>query len=186
MLHSNCCVVSVLKFTPNPQEPSGIPEVPSGSDQLSLSPPHPTSAENSRSSSDASGYFGEAAQIITEECERLFCDTLSTNFLGERKLARQQSLAMNAFHQKFRPNENIEGRIRVQRWLKMWDYSGDAIYRGFVTGASGDNTLFVFFEDHLSGQGLKSGYTTLFLPAAFASVFIPLLSFCKGRNWTCC
>lgn len=141
----------------NPQEPSGIPEVRSGSDQLSLSPPRTTSAENSWLRSDVSEHLGEAAQIITEECVRLFCDTLSTNFLGERKLARQQSLVMNADHQKFRPEEYSWDGIRIQRWLKMWDYSGDAIYRGFVTGASGDNTLFVFFDDHLSGQGLKSG-----------------------------
>lgn len=103
--------------------------------------------------------MGEAAHIITEECVRLLCDTLSANFLGEKKLARQPSRMMNAYRQnKFRQHEISKGSVRIQRYLKVWDYSGNGIYRGFVTRASGDNTLFVFFEDHLTGQGLKSGY----------------------------
>lgn len=111
-----------------------------------------------------SEYLGEAAQIITEECVRLLCDTLAANFFGEKKFARQQSRMMNAYRQKIRPVEkDSDNHVRIQRYLKMWDYSGNAIYRGFVTGASGDNTLFVFFEDHLSGQGLKSGYVAPFL-----------------------
>ncbi|KAF2011900.1 hypothetical protein BU24DRAFT_375185 [Aaosphaeria arxii CBS 175.79] len=35
---------------------------------------------------------GGAAQTITGECERLFCETLRTVFLGEGNLARQDSL----------------------------------------------------------------------------------------------
>ncbi|KAK2762818.1 hypothetical protein FQN54_000993 [Arachnomyces sp. PD_36] len=164
------------------QEPSGIPEVRSGSNQLSLSPPPTTSAENSWSNSDVSEYPGEAAQIITGECERLFCDTLSANFLGEGKFARQQSLVVDAYRQRFRPDENSESRIRIQRWLKMWDYSGDAIYRGFVAGVGGDNTLFVFFEGHLSGQGLKSGLMALFELASTAGFDCSRIVACVDRS----
>jgi hypothetical protein len=39
----------------------------------------------------------------------------------------------------------------------VWDYSGDAIYRGFVAGEDDERTLFVFLEDGTIGQGLKSG-----------------------------
>lgn len=60
----------------------------------------------------------------------------------------------------------------VKCWMEVWDYAGDAIYRGFlaerkvggvVNGAAGvERTLFVFFSDFgLDGQGLKSGYVFL-------------------------
>lgn len=49
------------------------------------------------------------------------------------------------------------GHDRIQRWIEVWDYSGDAIYRGFVTEINGERTLFVFLENDALGHGLKSG-----------------------------
>lgn len=41
---------------------------------------------------------GGAAYTIAGECERLFCETLRTVFLGEGNLARENSLAMGMHH----------------------------------------------------------------------------------------
>lgn len=41
---------------------------------------------------------GGAACTIAGECERLFCETLRTVFLGEGNLARQNSLAMGVYN----------------------------------------------------------------------------------------
>lgn len=46
---------------------------------------------------------------------------------------------------------------RIQRWIEVWDYTGDTIYRGFVADMEGERTLFVFLEDEALGNGLKSG-----------------------------
>ncbi|KAJ5150964.1 uncharacterized protein N7482_010216 [Penicillium canariense] len=114
---------------------------------------------------------GEATHTIPEECERLFCDRLSTTFLGERIGARQESLGMGTFqrtqpsqHPRQHPHQTGQGheRPRIQRWIEVWDYSGDAIYRGFVAGEGDERTLFVFLEDGALGHGLKSGLIALF------------------------
>jgi hypothetical protein len=59
------------------------------------------------------------------------------------------------------PNQIGQGHDRIQRWIEVWDYSGDAIYRGFVAENNGERTLFVFFEERALDQGLKSGYVPL-------------------------
>lgn len=63
---------------------------------------------------------------------------------------------MGAF-QNSPPDQYGPGHDRIQRWIEVWDYAGDAIYRGFVAEISGERTLFVFFEDGALGHGLKSG-----------------------------
>jgi hypothetical protein len=63
---------------------------------------------------------------------------------------------MDAF-QNIQPNQ-IGQHDRIQRWIEVWDYSGDAIYRGFVAEHNKKRTLFVFFEDRALEHGLKSGY----------------------------
>lgn len=68
---------------------------------------------------------------------------------------------MGTFH-NIQPNYIGSGHDRVQRWIEVWDYAGDAIYRGFVTDMHGERTLFVFFEDGALGHGLKSGLIALF------------------------
>ncbi|KAJ5214799.1 hypothetical protein N7468_010478 [Penicillium chermesinum] len=97
---------------------------------------------------------GEATHTIPEECERLFCDRLSAIFLGERIGARQESLGMGVF-QDIEPNQLGSKHDRIQRWIEVWDYTGDAIYRGFVAELEGERTLFVFLEDEALSHGLK-------------------------------
>lgn len=93
---------------------------------------------------------------IPEECERLFCDKLSATFLGEGIDAGQESLGMGAFRDIQQVNGSGHDR-GIQKWVEVWDYTGDAIYRGFVVDMNGERTLFVFFEDGAIGHGLKSG-----------------------------
>lgn len=133
------------------QEHSGIPEVPSGSKSSLLSPPLglPATSPENWPGSDWPEYRGEATHNIPEECERLFCDKLAATFLGERRVMSQEPLGVDAFHD-IQPNQ-------IQKWIEVWDYSGDSIYRGFVTERNGERTLFVFLEDHALGHGLKSG-----------------------------
>ena len=107
-------------------------------------------------------YRGEAAHTISGECERLFCDTLSAMFHGERRLVRQELREMDAC-QTTRQDHTVRGYEQIQQWVEMWDYTSDAIYRGFMTEASGEPTLFVFFEESALGHGLKNGYVPVFL-----------------------
>ncbi|KAJ5785751.1 uncharacterized protein N7503_010963 [Penicillium pulvis] len=51
---------------------------------------------------------------------------------------------------------------RIRRWIEVWDYTSDAIYRGFVADVDGEQTLFVFLENGAIGHGLKSGLIALF------------------------
>ncbi|KXG53928.1 Yippee-like protein [Penicillium griseofulvum] len=137
---------------------SGIPEVPSGTKSSLLSPPHDildSRAERTWPGNNWPEYKGEATHNIPEECESLFCDRLSAIFLGERGFVEQESLGMDAF-QNIQPNQ-IGQHDRIQRWIEVWDYSGDAIYRGFVAEHNKERTLFVFFEDRALEHGLKSG-----------------------------
>ncbi len=62
----------------------------------------------------------------------------------------------------FQQTQPIQHRIGdhhgpIQKWIEVWDYSGGAIYRGFVAGEGDERTLFVFLEDSTTGHGLKSG-----------------------------
>ncbi|KAL1962198.1 hypothetical protein VTN77DRAFT_9919 [Rasamsonia byssochlamydoides] len=104
---------------------------------------------------------GEAAQTITEECERLFCDTLSALFLGERNRGQWRSLVVGAYHQNFRP-DSVKNYRQIESWVELWDYANDAIYRGFVIDDSNGKTMFVFFEDRTSDHGIKTGLLSLF------------------------
>ncbi|KAF2155074.1 hypothetical protein K461DRAFT_311401 [Myriangium duriaei CBS 260.36] len=83
---------------------TGIPSPPLSPRRTAASSP-PTSpmrpsmrSRGSTSSfgSSASSSSASAAYTITEECERLFCETLSAVFLGEGNLAEQDSLVMGA------------------------------------------------------------------------------------------
>ncbi|KAL2833226.1 ornithine decarboxylase antizyme-domain-containing protein [Aspergillus cavernicola] len=145
-------------------EYSGIPEVPSGSKTAHTSPPLDISLASAVGSSSPVNNLleqkGEATHTIPEECERLFCDKLSAIFLGERRLSRQESLGIDA--SQIRPNDTNYEYRQIQRWVEVLDYSSDAIYRGFVTNASGEPTLFVFLAETALDHGLKSGLIALF------------------------
>ena len=64
---------------------------------------------------------------------------------------------MDAFS-NFQSNQIGNQHDRIQRWIEVWDYTSDAIYRGFVAEHNKERTLFVFFEDRALEHGLKSGY----------------------------
>ncbi|KAJ5815306.1 hypothetical protein N7474_007083 [Penicillium riverlandense] len=132
-------------------------------------------AESSWPGNHWPGSKGEAAHTIPEECERLFCDKLTATFLGEGSFARQESLGMDAFH-------NIQHHDRVLKWIEVWDYFGDAIYRGFVTETDGERTLFVFLEENALGQGLKSGLIALFELAGMSSFGCSQIVACVSRS----
>ncbi|KAL4885380.1 ornithine decarboxylase antizyme-domain-containing protein [Aspergillus karnatakaensis] len=165
-------------------EYSGIPEVPSGSKTAQTSPP----PDFSVASAVRSGYpvnnllehKGEATHTIPGECERLFCDTLSTIFLGERRLLRQQLLGIGA--SRSQPNEPGYGETQIQRWVEVLDYTSDAIYRGFVTNASGEQTLFVFLTENALGHGLKSGLIALFELASVQAFDCSQIVACVPRS----
>jgi len=144
-------------------EHSGIPEAASGSKLPFRSPPPSTPAGGAVWPGDK--WFrdmGEAAQTIREECERLFCNTLSEVFLGERNRGRQELLVMDAYRLNLRQDYTNHPYNKVKKWIEVWDYAGDATYRGFVTTCGDEETLFVFFEDYTSGNCLKSGLLALF------------------------
>ncbi len=100
---------------------------------------------------------GGAAYTVTEECERLFCETLKAVFLGERNTVGQDSLVTGA-HLINAPGQYWEATHgMVSSWVEVWDYVGDTSFRGFIAGEGEEKTLFVFLEDRLIGKDLKHG-----------------------------
>ncbi|KAF4210757.1 hypothetical protein CNMCM5878_003861 [Aspergillus fumigatiaffinis] len=140
-------------------EHSGIPEVPSGSKTPSSSPPRslpvPSPVGSSWPGNQLPEYKGEATYTIPEECERLFCDKLRAIFIGEMKFAQQESPGMDAYQS--RPNWTGREKRPIRNWVEVWDYVGDAIYRGFLTDMNDGRTLFLFFKDSVLGHNLKAG-----------------------------
>lgn len=63
------------------------------------------------------------------------------------------------------------GNKKIQQWVEVWDYTSDAIYRGFVTDTSGERTLFVFFEESTLGHGLKNGYVYFFFSLSIVGLW---------------
>lgn len=98
-----------------------------------------------------------AAYTVTEECERLFCETLKAVFLGEGKTVGQDSLVTGA------RTTNVPVKYwkttpgLVDRWVEFWDYVGDTSFKGFIAGEGDEKNLFVFFNVELIGKDLKQG-----------------------------
>ncbi|KMK57975.1 hypothetical protein Y699_03395 [Aspergillus fumigatus Z5] len=135
-----------------------------GSKTPSSSPPHwlpvPSPVGSSWPGNQLPEYKGEATYTIPEECERLFCDKLRAIFIGEMKFAQQESPGMDAYQS--RPNWTGSERMPIRNWVEVWDYVGDAIYRGFLTDVNDERTLFLFFKDSVLGHNLKAGLIALF------------------------
>ena len=84
--------------------------------------------------------------------------------------------------QATRQNRTIGQETKqIQQWVEVWDYTSDAIYRGFVIDVNGERTLFVFFENGALGKGLKSGYAIL--GALFFSYLCPVEILCSERYY---
>ncbi|KAI6802419.1 hypothetical protein KC363_g3131 [Hortaea werneckii] len=81
--------------------PGGIPSPPSSPDAGPTGRRRPGLKARSRS--------GDAAHHITEECERLFCETLRTVFLVEKDTGLETSLVMDAPSSNSNNNDGARG-----------------------------------------------------------------------------
>ncbi|KAH0559385.1 hypothetical protein GP486_004098 [Trichoglossum hirsutum] len=156
--------------------PSGIPEVSSGSSSPPPGPPLIADRYNKTTSTEVLNFNsgqprGGAAYTITEECERLFCESMKIVFLGERGSTDSGALVTGA-HISHNGRANTKagspggeanagpsrGSVDVHRWLEVWDYLGGARFRGFVTSEDEAKSLFIFFDGGVVGKDLKHGY----------------------------
>ncbi|ORY15958.1 ornithine decarboxylase antizyme-domain-containing protein [Clohesyomyces aquaticus] len=84
-----------------------------GSPSPPLSPPlaarHTSTAKSHSMQAGGRARRGGAAYTITEECERLFCETLRAVFLGEGNLAGQDSLVLGVQNQNQHQNHDYGG-----------------------------------------------------------------------------
>ena len=164
---------------------SGGFEVPSGAS--SPSPPSsPDSERISRPALQARRRSRDAAYHITEECERLFCETLKAVFLVEKDTGLENSLVMDMRmntnskgmkisapkqqqstilqHDMPTPSPSPNGQASlnmgrmIQEYVEVWDYACGARFRGFVAEKGDLRSLFVFFDQNSVGQDLKPGY----------------------------
>ena len=104
-----------------------------------------------------------AAYTIREECERLFCETMKSVFLGEGRAANSGSIVMGA-NAHSPPDKSVNAHSysgkpksgqKVDAWLEIWDYAGGCSFRGFVGGDGNHKTLFTFFDASVIGRDLK-------------------------------
>lgn len=148
--------------------------VSSGSPSPPLSPPLAADVANDelfQTGKASNSRTRGAAYTITEECERLFCETLRTIFLGERKMMLQDSLVKDTQELPLTSSTKSTTSL-VSDWMEMWDYVGGLRFRGFVTGHGDQRSLFAFFDDAVMGKDLKPGYALipgLFLTLALHS-----------------
>ncbi|KAH9875513.1 hypothetical protein J1614_004249 [Plenodomus biglobosus] len=134
---------------------------------------------------------GAAAYTITGECERLFCETLRSVFLGEGNQRRQDSLVMGMHSSAMHGLDNdygidarrysnassdrsmgspspetenmgyFESKGAITDWIEMWDYVGGIRFRGFVADKNGEKAMFVFFDQSVIVGDLKAGLMAL-------------------------
>ncbi|KAI4718257.1 hypothetical protein E4T48_05575 [Aureobasidium sp. EXF-10727] len=145
-------------------------DITTGAGWASSSPQRPGLKARSRS--------GGAAYTITEECERLFCETLDTVFLGEGNTVAQDSLVMGMRYNNKTSNDRsaplpspspsadsaIDMAVpnnAVREWVEIWEYAAGLRFRGFVSDKNGLSTLFVFFDKSVIGPDLKNGLMCL-------------------------
>ncbi|KAK5138003.1 hypothetical protein LTR08_005800 [Meristemomyces frigidus] len=165
--------------------PGGVPSPPPSPDAAPVgrvAPRRPSPKGRSRS--------GEAAHHITEECERLFCETLKAVFLVEKDTGLENSLVMDAHmnssknravdiplptytsilkHGPPTPSPSPDERIypvtktgaSVTEYVEVWDYAGGTRFRGFVAEKDDERAMFVFFDKEVVGKDLKPGLMAL-------------------------
>ncbi|KAI9882801.1 MAG: Histidine biosynthesis bifunctional protein hisB [Watsoniomyces obsoletus] len=163
-----------LRAFPSPSLPemsmtehSGVPEVGSGSSSSGSSPPLVTSLLQQNNSNNNNHEERGTTYTITEECERLFCDTLRVTFLGEGNVMSGESNVMGTnINNINNSNNNINtsttatsnnnsnnfGTAKnllavqppgsstpamIQDWLELWDYVGGSHLRGFIVDGGG-------------------------------------------------
>ncbi|KAF2088454.1 hypothetical protein K490DRAFT_72874 [Saccharata proteae CBS 121410] len=150
---------------------------------------------------------GGAACTIAGECERLFCETLKTVFLGEGNQDCQDSLAMGMYNindtdattaKRFESYDSGIGLPTppamtsglngpavhdglVQQWIEVWDYAGGARFRGFVAGEDEDKSMFVFFDEAAMVKDLKPGLMALIELCSISEFDCTRLNVCLDR-----
>ncbi len=169
--------------TSTDNSPQGIPSPPLSPPLCAVTPVGTAKGSAGPPRSLSKARRGGAAYTITGECERLFCETLQAVFLGEGKLAMQDSLVTgvrnnfesrkgreyryesgHSVHQPVQPSYMspapdgfTEPRGLVKHWVEVWDYAGGAHFRGFVAGEGDEKALFIFFDNGVIGNDLKPG-----------------------------
>lgn len=105
--------------------------------------------------------------MIREECERFFCESMKTVFLGERGLSMYGSGLSGAYLQTPPPEDVISNALHrgadpdapgleVNAWMEVWDYAGGASFRAFAVNEGQEKTFFVFFDiQGVMGRDLK-------------------------------
>ncbi|KAK7532845.1 ornithine decarboxylase antizyme-domain-containing protein [Phyllosticta citribraziliensis] len=149
---------------------------------------------------------GGAACTIAEECERLFCETLRTIFLGEGNVGCQDSLATAMIGTSCNINMNNGNSIglpsppdapdvkgfdaahlycgsAIEQWIEVWDYVGGALFRGFVADNSGgdEKNMFVFFDAAAAVRDLKPGLMALIELCSLPEFDCARLNVCLDR-----
>ncbi|KAI6960531.1 hypothetical protein KC355_g12722 [Hortaea werneckii] len=181
--------------------PGGIPSPPSSPDAGPLAR-RPGLKARSRSE--------DAAHHITEECERLFCETLRTVFLVEKDTGLENSLVMDAPSNGAAPGSTTSMAIPqhtttkhgvptpspspdtmvlpkkttglVKEYVEVFDYVGGLQFRGFVAEKGDERALFVFFENSALGADLKPGLMALLELAGSDQLNCSQLVACVGRQ----
>jgi len=138
--------------------------------ELALFSKHPTQKreiEGRRNNSRREG----AAYTIRGECERLFCKTMKTVFLGEEGHMGNSSFIVMGANTHSPPDERLRAYTNyfdhagpcqgVDAWLEIWDYRGGCSFRGFVGGKGDGKSLFAFFDASIIGRDLKQGFMAL-------------------------
>jgi hypothetical protein len=153
---------------------SGIPSPPSSPPLAALTSANElaliSKSGNKKRESDGGkrSRRGGAAYHIREECERLFCETMKTVFLGEEgKAAHNGSIVMGT-NAHSPPDESVsayndnyfaKGNGQpIDAWLEVWDYTSGCSFRVFVGGNGEKKSLFAFFDSAVIGSDLKHGY----------------------------
>ncbi|KAF7549911.1 hypothetical protein G7046_g8189 [Stylonectria norvegica] len=165
--------------------PSGIPEVPSsGLPSPPTSPPLaaltssnelallPKSKKHEIPGRRWPGEGG-AAHSIREECERFFCESMKTAFLGEKISSMYGSGLSGAYLQTPPPDDRLPVHFQqplddkrpgfeIDAWLEVWDYAGGASFRAFIADDGHEKSLFVFFDfEGVMGRDLKKALMAL-------------------------
>lgn len=180
-MRTTCVAGESPTSTDNPSQ--GIPSPPLSPPLSAVTPVDTAKGSAGPPRSLSKARRGGAAYTITGECERLFCETLQAIFLGEGKLAMQDSLVMGVrnnlerlqgreygydsghsvqqpvlpLHLSPAPDGFTEPRGLVKQWVEVWDYAGGAHFRGFVASDEDERALFVFFDNGVIGNDLKPG-----------------------------
>jgi len=105
----------------------------------------------------------EASRTITGECERLLCTDMKRIFLGAGgSNSKTVSGLMGSINNRTITNRYQSLADKGMEFIEVWDYIGEASFRGFITqkGANASKTLFLFFQE-LAVLPLKEGLVAL-------------------------